>query len=282
MKKKLSKALQILHQQGMFSGFKYFLFRILEDKWLFGKLIELRGNTGSLEGSSFFLDSPYITTRLKSRFLLQTWEVEARYLMNKYLPNDLPLIEFGSNMGVVSCISNKLLTTRKAHVVVEANKNIIPILERNRENNGCRFKIVNAAVAYGTEEISFYLAPDINEGSTGSTGSTTSQSITVPTTTLEAILQQEGFSRVSLICDIEGAEMDLLANEGDVLSNRVEWIVMEMHGQEGKAHAYLEALGFDLIEVFNHNCIYHNHGPMAEKAATCRKEEHMQVSGCIS
>ncbi len=259
--RKVPKALNILQKLGVYSGLKYILLHILEDTWLLGKVIELRGNTGHLDGATFYLDSPYIATRLKSRFLLRTWEIEARSLIKEYLPYDVPLIEFGSCIGVVSCITNKLLARPEDHIVVEANKNLVPILEMNREKNDCRFKIINAAIAYGVKEITFYLGHSLN---VGSISNETSQSIAVSTTSLEAIIQQKGFSKVNLICDIEGAEIDLLSTEGDVISKYVEWIVMEMHGQNKstQAHSYLESLSFALIDVFNHNRIYHNQGLM--------------------
>ena len=267
IKSKLSKVLLVLHEQGAYSAFKYILFRVIlqlpKGKWLLDKVIELKANTIYLDGSVFCLDSSYITTGEKIRFLRGTWELEPRFLIKKYLPHDLPVVEFGGCIGAVSCITNKLLTAPEAHIVVEANKNILPILKTNREKNGCQFKIINAAIAYEAEETSLYLKDRVDSGSIYHN---TPQSIIVPTTTLEVIIQQEGFARVSLICDIQGTEIDLLRAEGEVISNYVEWIVLETHDQNGSTQAYslLKSLDFVLIDQFNHNSIYHNQGLMSD------------------
>jgi FkbM family methyltransferase len=257
MKRRLSKVLRISQEQGPYAGARFILLHILEDRWLLGKVIEIVGNSAHLDGCAFHLDSPYIATRLKSRFLLGTWEEEARYLVKRYLPANLPVIELGACIGVVSCLTNRLLMRPESHIVVEANKHLLPILETHREKNGCRFKILGAAIAYGAEEVTFYLDDGFNEGSTVRH---TPQAITVPTITLQGILDREGFSRVSLICDIEGTELELVETEGDTMSSHVEWFIAEVHGQvkSAKTRSYLEALGFRLIEQFNHNHIYRN------------------------
>ena len=58
-------------------------------------------------------------------------------------------------MGVVACVTNRLLKNRTAHVVVEANPLVIPQLELNRTLNRCQFEIVNRAIAYGMESVTF-------------------------------------------------------------------------------------------------------------------------------
>lgn len=242
-------------------GTKRILLRIMEDKWLLGKIIEIRGNLVSMDGCVFYLDSPYITTRPKSRFLLGTWEEETRCLIKKYLPKNLPVIEFGACIGIVSCLTNKLLVNPESHIVVEANKYLLPTLEVNRVKNDCKFKVINAAIAYGTSEITFYLNEAFNEGSTVHK---TRQTITVPTITLQALLNQEGFSRINLICDVEGAEYSLVDTERKVIKNHVEWFFVESHGyvqdSSDKIRSNLEALGFCLIEEYDRNQVYHNQG----------------------
>ena len=45
------------------------------------------------------------------------------------LRRDLPVVELGGSIGVVACVTNRLLKDRKAHLVVEANPLAIPHLE---------------------------------------------------------------------------------------------------------------------------------------------------------
>ena len=259
--KKMSTALWILQEQGPYSLARFILVRIVEDRLLLGKVVEILGDSAYLDGCLFDLDSPYIATRLKSRFLTGTYEAEARYLIQKYLPRNLPVIEFGAGIGVVSCLTNRLLMNPESHVVVEANKYLLPTLEKNRDTNGCKFRVLNAAIAYDAHEAILYLSDRFDESNIVHK---TAQTITVPTITLQGLLAKERFSKVSLVCDIQKAEVELVENEGEVMRNHVEWLVIEMHdfgpSRGAETRSNLEALGFCLIEQREYNHLYHNQG----------------------
>ncbi len=256
MKRKTIKVFRMLKERGLAATFRFIFIFIFEDRWLLGRFVELRGNKGTLDGCTFDLDQPVIATFLKSRFLLKSWEEEARYLFKKYQPTDLPLIELGASIGIVSCITNKQLADPKAHIIVEANPNLLPILEKNRVQNACQFNVLNKAVAYGAAEVHFNLNDRCNEGHL----STTAEGITVPATTLQEILDTGGFTKANMICDIEGAELPLVENEGQVLSDHFNWLIIEVHGAEraSKTRARLEGLDFQLVEEFENNHIYRN------------------------
>ncbi len=254
-RRKTIKVRTMLKKEGFVAAFKFVFTRLLEDRWLLGKLVELRGNTGALDGCTFDLSHANIATFLKSRFLLKSWEEESRFLFKKHMPKDMPLVEFGASIGIVSCITNKQLANPEAHIVVEANPRLLPILEKNRADNNCGFKILNKAIAYGASEAHFTLNDRCNEGSI----SQTAADITVPTISLRKILDAEGLTKINMICDIEGAEVDLVENEGHVLRDHVEWLIVELHGKERsrKTCEGLEAQGFGLVEEFENNRMYH-------------------------
>ena len=256
VKRKTIKGFRMLKEDGLVATLRFIIIFLFEDNWLLGRFVELRGNTGTLDGCTFDLDQPVIATFLKSRFLLNSWEEEARYLFKKYQPVDLPLIELGSSIGIVSCITNKQLTNPESHLVVEANPLLLPILEKNRAQNGCRFQVLNKAIAYGSAEVHFNFNGRCNEGRLSSTAA----DITVPATTLREILEITGFTKANMVCDIEGAEIALIENEGQVLSDHFDWIIIEVHFSEGpeKTRALLEKLNFKLIEEFENNHIYRN------------------------
>ncbi len=256
IKRKIAKALTMIKDRGLLYAIRFIHIFIHEDTWLLGRLVELAGDTGKLDGCTFDLNQPVITTFLKSRFFLKSWEEEARYLFKKYQPVDLPLVEFGASIGIVSCITNKQLADPASHIVVEANPNLLPVLEKNRADNQCEFRVLNNAIAYGSEEVHFSFSDRCNEGLISQTAS----DITVPTLSLQKILETEGFSKINLICDIEGHEIDLVENEGQFIGDHVDWIIIEVHGQlrADKTQTMLEDHGFQLIEEFENNQIYRN------------------------
>src|SRR6185295_1077217 len=57
----------------------------------------------------------------------------------------------------------------------------------------------------------------------------TENKIKVPAITLGEILKRFNFARCTLICDIEGAEVELIDNELNLISKTVAMIIMEIH-----------------------------------------------------
>jgi hypothetical protein len=113
--------------------------------------------------------------------------------------------------------------------------------------NGCRFSVEHAAVAYNTDAIHFPLDGHFLHGRIGGSD----KAVRVPAVTLGKLLKKYDFETINLISDIEGAEIDLVEQEPDVLRGRVKTLVMETHAWycgEDKVSAMLAALarlGFD-------------------------------------
>jgi hypothetical protein len=71
--------------------------------------------------------------------------------------------------------------------------------------------------------------------------------------TLSAVIHEAGFSRATLVCDIEGAEIELANQEGQVLAERMCWIIVELHEPISGAQAVsvfiddMRRHGFELV-----------------------------------
>ena len=208
-----------------------------------------------LDGCTFSLRT--VPDSLTKLFLLDgQYELPERRAVKKHLRRDLPVIELGGALGVVACITNKLLTQPAAHVVVEANPLAVPQLRLNKESNRCEFEIVNCAIAYGVDAVTFYPTVDLASNSIDSDGTGlygTEQPVTVKTMQLGRLVMEHGFSRFSLVCDIEGKEYDLVCHEIEVLKN-ADVIIMETHARligEDKNNflmGRLRDIGFRIIE----------------------------------
>jgi FkbM family methyltransferase len=234
-----------------------------EHRWL-GRIVELRGNRASLDSCTFSLRNPIIGTATKSLFLTDGYERSERDILKRHLDRSAAVIELGGAVGVVACVTNKLLQCPDRHVVVEANPDLIEVLQDSRERNGCGFTVLNRALAYGGDEVTFY------QDAVGYLGSSvqvrSSKSIPVPTITLARILSQHGFDRCTLICDIEGGEMDLVRNEAEVLKQHVESLIVEIHGwRVGHNRAEemirtLERIGFERLCEKGATSVFRNVG----------------------
>jgi FkbM family methyltransferase len=218
----------------------------VDNRWLIGRLVEIGGNHVSVDGLTFALDNPLIRTRDKSSVCSGVHEAPELALVQARLVAELPVIELGGGIGIVSCHINRMLARPRDHIVVEANPDLIPTLETNRRLNRCQYQIRTAALAYGGEQT--VLA--IDSWVTSRVGGRGTRRAVVATTTLAKLLRESGFARINLVVDIEGAEADLVEQEGTLLSQRVRTLILEAHpsvtGAERAARmiAAIRSLGF--------------------------------------
>jgi FkbM family methyltransferase len=185
------------------------------------------------------------------QLITNIYEAPERRAVARYVRRNLPVVELGGSMGVVACVTNKLLKDPTAHLVVEANPLAIPHLELNRKLNRCQFEIVNRAIAYGVASVTF--RPSSSMAGNSITADGDLPPVTVQTAQLRDLVRDRGFGRFNLVCDIEGLEYDLVCREMDVLKN-ADTIILETHARyigEDKFRLMmtkLEELGFRVVE----------------------------------
>ena len=199
--------------------------RIQKNNWWVGRYVEIMGDTVKIRGTRFSVKSPLIQTRQKSWMYFGVYEVYELNAVERFVrPNDA-VIELGASIGVVSSLTNRRLADPTRHLVLEANPRLIETLEHNRERTGSRFGIRHAALGYGADKITFHVNDSFLSGGVEREG----DAVTVPTVSLGELIEDLGESPVVLVCDIEGAELDLVEHELDVICDRVDLIIMETH-----------------------------------------------------
>jgi FkbM family methyltransferase len=254
--KRIKTALSILRTQGVqqvarISLETFAMWWRHGDPLEFGKYLGRPTDIARLDGCRFVLDAPMVSEDLKYLLLSAKHEAAERTLIRRFVDPLLPIVELGGALGVVSCIANKLLVDPARHVVVEANPALMPVLVTNRDRNHCRFTVVNRAVAYDEPTIRFHVAADVLAGGIRVP---TDRSVAVAATTLREILDERDFGRCTLICDIEGSEVELVRREGSTLANRVDVIIMEVHErlvghQESDGMlGTLQQMGFEVVD----------------------------------
>ncbi len=192
--------------------------------WQVGRFVGMPTNIVRVDGCKFTIDG--VPANVVDLLLSDLYEEPERKALKKFLDPALPVVELGACIGVVSCLTNRRLRNPENHVVVEANVALLPFIEQNRTRNDCRFKIVHAAVSHGAETITFNVDDNILASSVNGDEQ---HGVVVSTVTLERLLNDHGFERATLICDIEGAEVQLVEHELKTLSERVVTIIMELH-----------------------------------------------------
>ena len=147
----LSRAFQ---QDGARGVLEVFLQKLMKtwrrgEVWQLGRFVGMPTDIVRLEDCKFTLDETFLPANVVDLLLENHYEEPERDALKEFLDPDLPVIELGACLGVISCLTNRRLRQPEKHVVVEANPTLVPMIEQNRERNGCRFRIVNAAVSYG-------------------------------------------------------------------------------------------------------------------------------------
>ena len=231
--------------------------------WQLGRFLGMTTDIVRVDGCKFTIDKSVVPQNVIDLLLSHQYEEPERQALKEYLDPNVPVVELGACIGVVSCLSNRLLRHPEKHVVVEANPALLPILRHNRERNKCRFEIVHGAVSYGAETITF----NVNENILASSlQGGKQQAVVVSTVTLERLIKDHDFERVTLLSDIEGGELQLVANEIEMLRKRVGTIIMELHDRiVGEAPtrqmlANLEAAGFKIAKRDGDVIVLQNHG----------------------
>ncbi|WP_297763965.1 FkbM family methyltransferase [uncultured Muriicola sp.] len=186
----------------------------------------------------------------RGRFVYNSYEEEEARYLSQYLPPKARVLELGACLGYVSCLTNQLLDDPTKHVVLEANPNLIPSLERNKKENHCAFHIENVVIA-NQKSIDFYVH-DLIVG--GSSKRTTQNKITVAGVDFAWIIKKYGFEFDTLILDIEGGELELFRNFADDIA-KFDNIYVELHPfaniltneEAQECENILSSLGFTLI-----------------------------------
>lgn len=172
---------------------------------------------------------------------------EIRYV-RAYLTAGLPVVELGTSLGVVAAHIAQLLNGLNKLVCVEANPPLLALARETVLANSSNAEMVSlsAAVDYsGARSSSFSVSDDLIS-SRLATGNNTVQ---VPTITLSAVLAESGVEDYALVCDVEGAELQILENDIESLA-RCRMMIIELHATARASvadmAARIEGAGFNL------------------------------------
>lgn len=197
---------------------------------------------------------PGCSNSLTSGIVFGIYEYSERFLIRRHLPSNLDVVELGASIGIVSREILRKLDASRRLIAVEA----LPALAKLARHNisaaypGRDCQLVEAAIAYGTDRVSFDSgAEHISGRIANDPGLKGEASTTVKAQSLSWILDHFSVGEFSLVMDIEGAEYALVANDSGSLK-RCRCLIAELHGtvqQKEMLHATLVTAGMRLIEA---------------------------------
>jgi FkbM family methyltransferase len=189
-----------------------------------GLVFDLKGGRFHADGCIFSIPTDVTSRAYRACFLSDKYEREERELVRKWLRPQDTVIELGACLGIVSCVTNKLLADKKRHVVVEGNPLCIASIYKNRDLNGAEFLVEHCAVG-NKPEVTFYLHPVYIVGGTVERAS--NRPCRVPAKSLRQLDQERG-PFTTLIIDIEGSEKEVFESSIDLLK-RYRLVIAELH-----------------------------------------------------
>ena len=182
------------------------------------------------------------------------YEAPEADMVVKYLSDGQNVIELGGCYGIISALIRKQIGPDAKHIIVEANPALSKIcaINANLENTNNRADLVVAAIDYsGAKEICFAQGQNPHDGHIANSGE---HGFPISTTTLAEQIKKLPSEEYILVCDIEGAELELSINEKKALS-KAYLIILETHADMyprknldyGKMKKNIESAG--LIEI---------------------------------
>ncbi len=204
--------------------------------------------------------SPLVSNTLKASLFLNGYESGEYRFVRKYLPRDGDVIELGGSLGVISATIRRRIAPAQRLVIVEADPRLAVALQRNLalNNAAANTHVEQCAISYdGAATVEFSLGESSVSGRLDS--DTALQKVSVPAITLGQLAARHGFSRFSLVCDIEGAEWQIFEHDLAALG-AVDWLVIEMHAVAGLETAEAQIARIEATGLFH---LVDQHGNVA-------------------
>lgn len=169
---------------------------------------------------------------VKKGLMRGTYEEPERALIERFLRRDLPVIELGGSLGIVSAFVNYRLDPGVPYVIVEANPDLIETCRTNATlgRGADHTHVIHAACAYGAPTISFSVGEHIHSSRLTMPGEThQGRTIEVNAIALsELVSRYAQGGRYSLIMDIESAEWDVFEHDAAAFS-QCDHAIIEVH-----------------------------------------------------
>jgi len=196
----------------------------------------------------FFVPFKYSNHNIHASIFWGFYESAEIRLINKFLNPDLPVIELGGSLGIISSFILHKLNSNSSLTVVEANASLVPTIEKNIKRHNSKnipTTIIQKAIAYSNA----FIYMDITNDNTTSHISENDESGTlVATIQLNSITPEKPYT---LVCDIEGAEVALLKEDKKALKNCVQ-LFIELHETtyNGRFYSYEDLINLLIMNGF--------------------------------
>ncbi len=209
-------------------------------------------------GVKFPENEAILSTRVRESIEAGRYESKEAIQVEKLLKEGDRILEIGSGLGFISTIAARDPKTEDV-LCYEADPRLISYIRSVHELNGIKKATVrNAALTtdLSQKELTFYVRKDFWGSSFSKAAGEYESTAIIPTQSFNEVVQQ--FRPTFIVCDIEGAELDLFFNASLYGVTRV---LMEIHsrvlGRSGVKRLFdaMSARDFHYDEFHSHGSV---------------------------
>lgn len=206
---------------------------------------------------------------VRNALLRGRYETGEANAIRRHLRSGDTVIELGGSLGVISRVIRDMIGPEGWHVVVEANPRLIPVCTTNAQAGARpeRTRVLHAALAYDCDRAHFQFGANAHIGRVHAAAAP--GLVEVPAVTLSTLASWlPAQTPFALVCDIEGAELDLFQQEVEVF-HRVSIAIIEIHPEHFERRGCSEADFLALATARGLNCIWRSVNILAFAGTRC-------------
>ena len=179
-----------------------------------------------LNGVRLPLKSPAISQKMREKITNGFYEKHESECIRRAAVKGDRLLEVGAGIGYISALA-WLSGNFDSITIVEANPDLIPVIEETHRLNSVRARLINgAAVDDGVEgeKVPFYIRDDFWASSMSPGPFGYSKQVEIPKINIQDLLDE--VRPTFFVCDIEGGELGLIPN---LYFKGVKKVMIEFH-----------------------------------------------------
>ena len=199
---------------------------------LWGILIANIKKSVNFHGAEVNISNPNMPNRVKAAVFWNIYESAEARLLKKWLPANIPVVELGASLGIISKLIRSI--SREPMYCVEANPSVIPSIQFNLNSvTDSKHLIIQKAIHYDSDDVLFNWSSGENlTGRIDPRGTERVECIKLST-----ILEENQLKNIVLVMDIEGAEIQIIRNDELALQKCV-MIFAELHATSYQGNSY--------------------------------------------
>lgn len=224
-----------------------------------------RGSVRDLRwpGFRFTVPAAYVNKQMVAAVFWGFYESAEIRFVEKYLRNDLDVIELGSSIGIVAGHIISKMGEGKNFITVEANPFLIDTIQANikrHQKPGSTFEVLNNAVGHAAEEVTISITNNNTETRVVK-NEAAADGVKVKTIKFSELVERNANRNYSLVCDIEGSEVEILLFEATALKQCCQ-LFIELHDAVYNGNHYsIQQLKEMLVTTHGFKVIM-EHGPV--------------------